>query len=846
MTKVKTFGEFAGKIVEKGYCPIPIVPNDKRAAVKDWTKYRFALGDEKKYADCGIGFLCGQGIFPIVGIDADTKDKDLLDYMRESLKRYGFMVRVGNAPKVLYVGRTTDENLRKMTTAKYVDENGGEHQLEILANGQQFVGFGIHKTTGRPYEWLGKDPTELWAGKIKEIDAETLTKLVQGFEDICRRKGWKQKTQSRSNQETLSDFDRLIAQEHKPDISLEEAKILLDGLPASDCENRDDWIAVGMALHFHFNASDEAFILWDAWSAKSEKYKGPEETWYLWSGFGKNSGQPVTMLSVIKRVKEEKDRLQREMKKAALELETDRINKAQDKYQVQNILKYCPITDALDLEEILKFAQGKIKALTGVRPSLASVRGYLPRRHTDQKYQFTEDGNACRFVDRYNGTLKYILETGVWIAWASNAWAPISEAEVMELCRQTVLSMLDEAKKIEDNDEARGELISFCALSQKASMFKHMMEIAKGDDAIKIHASDLDANPRYVAVQNGEIDLEKLEFIPADPKHYITMVMGVKYEKDADCPLWKKTVLEVFENSKNNAEFYRRISGYPLLGNPIEQKFFTLRGGGANGKSTLTNMLLHVFGDYGLITPAETLLGQSTNSNAGQTREDLLRLRGKRFVTVMEPDEDKPLKEGTIKSLTGGESIAARGLYAKNTITFKPMFVMHLCTNHDLLIRGGDHGILRRTCILDFKVVIPDDKQDKKLSQKLQAEGPGVLNWLLQGIRDYRHRGLAIPGDVKKSTDAYKEGQDLLKDWLEDNFEFGPDYSVSNLAAFQSWQSFAEPRGLMGYVRNTRALSKRLAAKGFRAVQRTYGLSGRGFVGLRLKSYFEPLTENET
>lgn len=60
MTKVKTFGEFAGKIVEKGYCPIPIVPNDKKAAVKDWTHYRFKLGDEKKYADCGIGFLCGQ------------------------------------------------------------------------------------------------------------------------------------------------------------------------------------------------------------------------------------------------------------------------------------------------------------------------------------------------------------------------------------------------------------------------------------------------------------------------------------------------------------------------------------------------------------------------------------------------------------------------------------------------------------------------------------------------------------------------------------------------------------------------------------------------------------------
>lgn len=127
----------------------------------------------------------------------------------------------------------------------------------------------------------------------------------------------------------------------------------------------------------------------------------------------------------------------------------------------------------------------------------------------------------------------------------------------------------------------------------------------------------------------------------------------------------EKTVLEVCSGDEQKAEFYQLIASYPILGEPIEQKFFTLQGGGANGKSTLTNTILHVYGQFGLITPSETLLGQSTNSNAGQTREDLLRLKGKRLVTVMEPDDDKPLKEGTIKALTGGEQIAARGLYAK-------------------------------------------------------------------------------------------------------------------------------------------------------------------------------------
>lgn len=101
----------------------------------------------------------------------------------------------------------------------------------------------------------------------------------------------------------------------------------------------------------------------------------------------------------------------------------------------------------------------------------------------------------------------------------------------------------------------------------------------------------------------------------------------------------------------------------------------------------------------------------------------------------------------------------------------------------------------------------------------------------------YRQTGLAIPSCVAEATERYKEGQDLTKEWLEECFEFGPGYAVSSIAAFQSWEAYAEPRGLRGYIKNTRSLSKKLSGKGFKGIQRTNGIKGRGFLGLRLKDF---------
>ena len=50
----------------------------------------------------------------------------------------------------------------------------------------------------------------------------------------------------------------------------------------------DDWVKVGMAIHA--KAPDAGFAIWDAWSAKGQKYPGEAELRRRWASFKPDAG----------------------------------------------------------------------------------------------------------------------------------------------------------------------------------------------------------------------------------------------------------------------------------------------------------------------------------------------------------------------------------------------------------------------------------------------------------------------------------------------------------------------------------------------------------------------------
>ena len=191
------FKDKAAALAANGYLPIPITPGEKFPALeKGWTAYRFKPTDAQRHAACGVGLLTGQGEHKVIGIDCDITDKELLKLIHDKITELcggePFLSRVGRFPRTLFLVRT-DKSFSKISSHKFIDAQGQDQQLEILANGQQFVALGIHKTTGKPYSWIDGGPLDLPAESLAIVTMEEAQSLVGIVNDYAVKHDWKLK-----------------------------------------------------------------------------------------------------------------------------------------------------------------------------------------------------------------------------------------------------------------------------------------------------------------------------------------------------------------------------------------------------------------------------------------------------------------------------------------------------------------------------------------------------------------------------------------------------------------------------------------------------------------------------
>jgi hypothetical protein len=89
---------------------------------------------------------------------------------------------------------------------------------------------------------------------------------------------------------------------------------------------------------------------------------------------------------------------------------------------------------------------------------------------------------------------------------------------------------------------------------------------------------------------------------------------------------------------------------------------------------------------------------------------------------------------------------------------------------------------------------------------------------------------------VKVSPNGrYFVDQDILGQWLEDYCIIDPKRVATSEALYMSWSMYAAQRGEEVGTRN-RGFPSTLQARGFEPIRDKFGIRGRGFRGLSLKS----------
>jgi len=70
-----------------------------------------------------------------------------------------------------------------------------------------------------------------------------------------------------------------------------------------------------------------------------------------------------------------------------------------------------------------------------------------------------------------------------------------------------------------------------------------------------------------------------------------------------------------------------------------------------------------------------------------------------------------------------------------------------------------------RIHLIPYTVTITGGEPDFR-QHKLMPELPGILNWMIEGLKAYHREGLNPPKAVCEATDAYRAAMDLVAQWL--------------------------------------------------------------------------------
>jgi putative DNA primase/helicase len=449
---------------------------------------------------------------------------------------------------------------------------------------------------------------------------------------------------------------------------------------------------------------------------------------------------------------------------------------------------------------------------------------------------FSETDLADRFAARHASELRYVAEWGQWMRYDGKCWHEEKTLLAFDLVRALCREVARECNK---SSEAK-------ALTS-AKTIAAIERIAKADRRIVATFDQWDADPWLLNTPEGVVDLRKGETRQHRPDDYMTKITAVAPK--GDCRKWKEHMRHVMGGDEALVSFLQRGLGYSLTGVTREHALFFGHGGGGNGKGTTFETVARLMGDYARTAPMEVF--QYSASDRHPT--ELAMLRGARFVTASETEEGRGWAESRIKTLTGGDRISARFM-RQDHFEYIPQFKLWLSGNNKPSFRSVDDAIRRRFNLIPFMVKITT--ADKELPEKLKAEWPGILAWMIEGCSLWQRDGLKAPTAVTAATDEYLAAEDALNLWFEDCCVADPSADgLFTAELFQCWKVWAEHKG--EYVMTERRFSQRLEGRADelgikkandlrrkdrmivtvegRSTERMVEKHGRGFAGVRFK-----------
>lgn len=519
----------------------------------------------------------------------------------------------------------------------------------------------------------------------------------------------------------------------------EIAERLLPMLSRERVEGDHFWIDVGKSLYSTFEGNDRGLELWIRFTERSDNHT-PEECQLLYQTFYENTHTIKTLAWYARTdAPGEYDRWHKSWYTPALEKATSGLD--------------ADVAEALYRVYWLDFACSSL-----AKSSLFHYRNHIWKKldngHTLRSYM---SGNFISIFERFRAVISIKIMDSIDRNFKDSA----------EILVKKITNLICKLKKRTSKNNI---------LSESLEKFY-----------IEDFDQKLDSNPDLLGMVNGVLEACDTEAVlrPGKPEDFVSKSTGLIWRHDLH---WKHPLVikllewltKVFPN-KQLLDYFGKIAGSCIKGRNSDKLFPIMTGQGDNSKSMIKKVFEAAFGAYCITFP--TTLFTSKRVGGGPD-PSVARSKYAHVAFAQEPDADDPLKNGTIKEMTGGDRFFARFLN-DNGGEIEPMFTLILMCNTVPIIPHSDKAMKNRVRLIPFlstwvkkapKSIDEQYKQrlfqmDKFFEAQIPELAAAFMWYLVQMYSKYRKEGLQEPELVTQSTTEYWNENDIYLQFVNENIE---------------------------------------------------------------------------
>lgn len=290
-----------------------------------------------------------------------------------------------------------------------------------------------------------------------------------------------------------------------------------------------------------------------------------------------------------------------------------------------------------------------------------------------------------------------------------------------------------------------------------------------------------------INVKNGIFDLKTRKLEHHDPKYLCLGQIDTLYDPEAQAPVFKKFINEICCNDPERVQVLIEIIGYALTRSIKAEKCFFFCGNGANGKSTLINVLHHLVGRHNISEVSLAMFSENFGLES---------MVGKYINIVGENEIKGKMLTEKLKAIISGDPITIPRKYKNDLPVNLKCKLIHVVNNLPQ-VDDTSNGYWRKVMLFPFQATFQGSKMDKYLPGKLKKECSGILNIALTGLRrlEENHYVFSHSDAISKASDQYQLSQKSGVQFITENYDISPTNRILKTKLFNDFLEWAKENG---------------------------------------------------